>query len=513
MLIKFLHICLLFSLLTLHSFAQDEPPSPVKLIGKFDFDNPSERIIRHEFLDNNTRLWMLGANTVQLWDVVNKKVISSEPHGIEGLSKETLGGLSPDRQKILVLSSKFNDKSFVPDPVTGAPGAPVPDDVIFSGKKSGLAFRKAAVWDLNARKRLMMFEKPVYSGGWSKDGNTFFASSYVESSYLLDSHQDEATYDFFDSDGLKLRSSTTVKDVVWTFLTPDGSYFYSASSPEQKGFLGIPWVNGMARVVNIWNTRAGQMEKGLSVGGEEYATLTWKLYPSPSGRNMVMVAKHKTRDADHKLIFWELNGSAAPKYIVKANPRIRDSMVRYSPDEQFFAIDAGKNVQIYNAASGELKSELKDAELPAYWMDDNRLALDIYTKRMGVIDTATGDKRYDLPLLYITTQEPNNSYTTDSNGNVTYGTDTVVADYTRVKANPDRLNFLTFSNRLVKIFDVRQGNLLATVLEPSFSVVKQKYGEHNKILVDDAGWSEDGKIVYVVDSDRRAISLWDFKRN
>src|SRR5688572_16014876 len=88
---KLLSSTFLLAALVLSTFAQNEV-SPLTFKGKFDFDIPSEQILAHRFLDNGTKLWMLGANTIQVWDVESKKVISSEKHGIPYLSDRTFGG-------------------------------------------------------------------------------------------------------------------------------------------------------------------------------------------------------------------------------------------------------------------------------------------------------------------------------------------------------------------------------------------------------------------------------------
>ena len=47
-----------------------------------------------------------------------------------------------------------------------------------------------------------------------------------------------------------------------------------------------------------------------------------------------------------------MNGSIDPLYDIKPQPRIDDSDLRFSDDGKYFALDVGKNLQIYETATG-----------------------------------------------------------------------------------------------------------------------------------------------------------------
>lgn len=502
---KFLQVLFLLAVVAFSAFAQADG-SLVKLKGNFDFDNPAEQIIAHRFLDGGARLWLLGASTIQIWDVPNAKVISSQRHGINGLSRYTFGGLSLDGQKLLVLSETTYDQSLVPDPVI-ASQPKIPDHLIPTDKPDKF-IRKAAVWDLNSVKRLLLIDKAVYSGYWSKDGRVLVTADFAEFPYPMFPKKKEASFSFYDNGDLKLLSTINIKDLSWTHLSPDGALFYTASLTDKKSFLGVPYPNGMTRVVSIWNTRTGQNEKDLSVGGEDYATLTWKLMPSPSGRYLAMVSKHKSKDAEHKILFWEMNGSGAPKYTIKASPRIRDSFIRFSPDEKLFALDAGKNIQIYEAGTGQKKAEVLDSSLPDHWLADNQILINTYLGRMRVYNVATGNMLYQNPLYY-DSYENITSTSTDANGNTTTTSETVITDQTVVVPHPDGKVYLTYSDQYVKLFKVQTGELIETIVHPPFTVIKQKRTIREKDYVKKAGCTDDGKMLYVINAEGTLMTLWD----
>jgi len=55
-----------------------------RFVGKFDFENPNERILTYKPLDGG-RLQLIGSNTFQIWDTANNKVLESRRHAIENL--------------------------------------------------------------------------------------------------------------------------------------------------------------------------------------------------------------------------------------------------------------------------------------------------------------------------------------------------------------------------------------------------------------------------------------------
>ena len=480
--LQIVFLCILF---VFTAFAQTEqtpekPPekSLVKSLGDFDFENPAEQMINFRFIDGGTKLWMLGTNSIQVWDIQNKKVISSQRHGIEELSQHTFGPVSPDGSKFFFRRRKRLDYG---------------------------SYLSAYIFDLQKLKQVKVFDaQPLVNGEWSKDGKTFVSVSR-QPEPEKDTNVKKFAVTFWDGETFEQRKTITVPDLDWWYLTPDGGQFFTTSVPTKKWLGAIPYSNGMANVITVWNTKTGQTEKNLSVGSEDFAVLTWKLMPSPSGRYMAMVSKHKSKDEEHKILFWELGGSDAPKYTIKANPRIRDSGIRYSPDEEFFAIDSGKNVQVYESETGQKKGEIPNADLPDHWLAGNQILLKIFAKKMRALSVTSGEVIYENPLIY----ESYSSSSTDVSGD-TVSTETIVTDQTIVVPHPDGKLYLTYSNQFVRLFKVQSGELTETLVRPPFSVVKQKYSIREKRYVADAGWSPDGEIAFVINYEKNVISLWEF---
>jgi WD40 repeat protein len=450
------------------------------LKGNFDFENPAEKVITHRFLDNGTKLWMLGTSTIQLWDVADKKVISSRPHGIEELAAYTLDELSPDNSKLFYTRRKYLDVG---------------------------RFTSAYVFDLGALKQMQVFDpSTLISGAWSKSGKIFYTVSNEPKTGKKDEVKN-LLVSFWDGETLAPLRTLTIQDLDWWYLSPDGEKFFTTSVPTKKWLGLIP--NEMANkatTITVWNTKTGQVEKKLSVGDEDFGVLTWKLMPSPSGRYMAMVAKHKSKEEEHRILFWELNGSDAPKYSIKADPRLSDSNILYSPDERFFAVDSGKNIQVYQSETGQKKGEILNTNLPDYWLPGDQILFTTFARKMRAFSVATGNIIYEAPLIY----DSYDSGQTDASGQTT-GSETIVTDQTIVAPNPHGKVYLTYSNQYVKLYKADSGELIETVVQPPLSVARQNRAIRDKKYVSKAGWSEDGKTLWVINGDKTAMSLWDLK--
>ncbi len=452
------------------------------LKGTFDFENPAEEIVTHRLLGDGRKLWMLGENTVQIWDVEKQKVISSRRHEIDELRRYTLDELSPDASKLFYTRRKR----------------------IEYGR-----FESAYVFDLGSLKQMQVFDpSPLISGAWSKNGKIFYTVSNGPKTDKKDDVKN-LVVSFWDGETLAPLRTLTIQDLDWWYLSPDGAQFFTTSVPTKKWLGLIP--NEMANkatMITVWNTKTGQVAKNLSVGDEDFGVLTWKLMPSPSGRYMAMVSKHKSKEEEHRILFWELNGSDAPKYSIKADPRLSDSNIRYSPDERFFAVDSGKNIQVYQSETGQKKGEILNTNLPDYWLPGDQLLFTTFAKKMRAFSVASGHLLYENPLIY----ESYSSSSTDVSGDTT-STETIVTDQTVVVPNPAGKVYLTYSNQYVKLYKADSGELIETVLQPPLTVVKLKRAIREKAYVKKAGWSEDGKMLWVINADETAMSLWDFKNN
>lgn len=497
----YFRVFLLILLISATSFSQ-LPFNNFQFRGKFDFENPSETILSYDLFEQGKKLRLIGNNTIQLWDVESKKVLSSRKHEIEDLSEATFGGVSPDKNKLFVLGYETKAKE------KDAPKIKTP----------------AKIYDLESGKLLKVLDKSdrlIKSAVWSRNGKILVtADNDLLSRKEYFAHKDETEISFWDGETLEFRSSTIIKDLTWFYISEDGNDFFTTSVPEKKGWFGIPFVNGMTNVINIWDTQTAKNDKNLSIGDENFHTQTYKLMPSPNGKYFAIVSKNKETDDEHRVILWQIGNGAMPKYTIKANPKIRDSLIAYSPDSKYFALDSGKDVQIYDIESGKMTKEVKGYNLPHYWLNDNQTFVYDKIDSLKAVNIADSAVVYQNPLVYITETTENYKGTKDVFGNEEKESITTTIDSTTVVPSPNRKMFLTYSNSAVDVFNGENGtNLQSIIKSPPIKKKKAKvlgitifkFNEYPPTTVKSVEWSDDSRMIIVKDISRSFLSIWEIK--
>lgn len=491
---RFLPLFLLCLLCSPVALAQTKPNFRLK--GEFGFQDRDKRIMLDKYLDREDRLLLLGSESLLLLDVGNAKVLESRPSGLP----------------MLVVSDdcEFDDWVFSPD---GRKILIIEETHAKDGAK-----QKASIWDWQTGKEIAVLDKSptrIQAGSWSKNGKTLI--TYDHDSNFWANNLSKLGVSFWDGETFEYRYSITVDFPTWTHLSDDGRRFFAASG-RRKSFFGVKYVSDSRGVINVWDTSSERIEKTISMSDPHFNIRTSKIAVSPDGRFLIFVNKHKSKSTEHRLLAWEMNSSIRPKYEFQANPKIADSYVRFSPDGKYFALDAGKSLQIYETQTGEKRFELPDVEPPDFWLNDNRTLINDDWEKMEAFEIANGKKVYEQKLIHHSVDLPTGIGTTDSNGNITYDTKTVILDTTRIVPHPGGKMFLTYSNQYVKVFDSLTGALLRTVISPDLAAPTpdfcQKYPKQCKgSLVWKAGWSSDGKTLYVFNANRQTVSLWELLEN
>jgi WD40 repeat protein len=223
-----------------------------------------------------------------------------------------------------------------------------------------------------------------------------------------------------------------------------------------------------------------------------------------------MVKKHKSISSEHRLLAWEIDGGVNPKYELRPQPKIDDSRIEFSPDGKYFALDVGKNLQIYETDAGKLKVELTNVELPSWGWLDNEILASVDYKQKNFFEQGKMLKAYnadDGRLMFKQRLEYDEGevYRDMSSDAV----DTVVGNDTTLRPHPTKKLFLTVSNLFVKIFDSRTGELLQTVVHPLIRVdTKGKMRMTHGNTVESADWTKDGRALYVFSANHTSVSLW-----
>jgi WD40 repeat protein len=460
-----------------------QPKAIVEDKGNFGLHVVDDSIIWHKYLEEKNELLLIGRRNIELLDLTSFKVIETRPLDLSAVQLRAddydyeTWPISPNGRRIVLLGQRE------------------------ARTKSKTEDKQAAiVLDLQTGKQIALLENPdrIHAASWSRNGKTLMT---MDTSYV-DIFTTKLNVSFWDGETFAPRFSINLENVTWIYLSSDGERFFAASG-RRKSFFGIKHVADDDSVVRIWRTRTGELEKTISVGNAEFHPKTREIGMTPDEKFLVMVNKHKSDSSEHRLLAWEVNGGIRPIYEINPKPKIDDSRVVFSQDGKYFALDVGKNLQIYETETGRMKAELANVELPSRgWIDDETLADVDYKSHSYVLnglDASNGRLLYQQKLDYAS--EYVSYYTSDGESNV--------INYTVIKPHPTKRIFLTQGDQFVKIFDSRSGELLQTVVHPLIktdSKGRQRM-THGK-TVDSADWSKDGKMLYVFSSNGQSVSLW-----
>jgi WD40 repeat protein len=473
-------------LLTLLCFSTTYPQSSpvVQAKGNFGLHVMNDKIRQHKYLEEENQLLLVGWNSYQLLDLTDFRVIHMQTIDLPYSDLrpwQSDWAISPDGRRM-----------------------------VLTGLKEGYTKTKsetkqiAYVLDLQKGKRIAKLEHPdqIYTASWSKNGKTLMTMDAAGASFL----RRTLNVSFWDGETFEFRHTITLETATWIYLSNDGERFFAASG-KPKNLLGIKYVADADSVVRVWKTRDGELEDTIVRSGGGFNPKTREIEISPDEKFLVMVNKHKSSPSKHRLLVWKLEGGAKQAYELQPQPKIDASRVEFSPDGKYFALDVGKNLQIYETETGKLKVELTKVELPSWgWLNNETLA-NVDFKAKSLFETGKMLTAFDANngrLLFKQRLEY-----AEGKGTVAYEPETIVTDDTTIRPHPTRKMFLTSSNQFVKIYDSRTGELLQTVIEPA--VVVDLMGKTRKTrgnLVVSADWSKDGQTLYVFSANHQSVSLW-----
>lgn len=458
----------------LASAAAAQTRQPFEHKGDFVFDAQEPVLARR--LTGDHRLVLVGRKATRALDFAAAKLDDPRPLGLHDLGKKDKLLISPTGLRMLVVPSRSS--------------------------------RPAAVWDLEAGKLLATLKtsRPVRAGFWSEDGGTLVTASNEYAPFTVGATSVEVT--FWDA-GTLARLSTLPSDKVgWWHLTADGrKCFFSIG--EGKNYLILKYIRGPGTEIGVWDVRGGRVEQTVGAGGEDVIRAA---YVSPGEKYLAFLARAPgSKEVEGRVAVFEIDKTASryglkPRYDVRPVQQPPQVGAAFSPGAKYFAVDAGKVIRIYESAGGEKRMETAEIESPNGWLNDETF-LRHYGGLMKAYDTATGKLLYEQKQVYDEYEytEPS-SYSSEGYDPGT--TRVVVNDRTHIRVHPAGRMFLTYSNQYVKVFDARTGELLQELVSPPTDYTKKKPRLSDKPLVSEAGWSYDGRTLYVVGADGRAVSLW-----
>ena len=472
-----------------------------RLVGKYVSDAP---ILAYQFYDNNTKLVIVNTATVQVYDLRTNQERTSIKHDA-GETIWNYGGANLDFTKFIVFGLKIKRKGESSDKLPAAV-YDVDTGSLLKSLESSQKVIKGALWSKNGKTLV------TASDGRFTEGGRFDLDENPTNSLTFDL-TNEIEICFWDGETLEKRAAITVSNVTWHFLSADGEHLLVASGP-QRSVLGVKYASEKAAAINVYSTRDGRIEKQINANDAESLVKTRKINVAPNGATLALAVKSRSNQPDELRVYQIGDKGGAPQYSIAISPKIGNSAVGYSPDNKLVAVDAGRDTQVFDLATGAKQFEIANFNVPDFWLNNNRIALYQKLDKMRAVSLPDGKIIYEQPLYFRTETitKPSFSYKKEPE------TETIVVDSTRIAPRADGKMLLTYSNQAVTLIDAATGiEVQKLIVAPPvrerqtkvLGIFKAKIKEYGLPTVGFARWSTDGRRVVVMNAQRTALTVWE----
>lgn len=496
---RIVSITLLFFCTSFAAFSQSRPV----LQAKGEFRIEEDRIITEKFLPSENQLLLVGQKNIWLWDLATAKLSASRPIDVPDVTEDKPRVISPNGLYMIIFGNY---------------------DARDKGNKIK---RPASVWNLETGKQIAVFDKttkPVRYAAWSRNGKTLVTASDTIDQERTDA--DPVEISFWDGASFQHLNTVPEGNVKWSYLSADGStFFYSVA--ETKSFIIDKFLKDSGGPLSVWDIKTGKVEQTIFANPNDQKQGMRSLSISPDERFLTYVTQPpKSKDVESTLVVLSIDSTHAinRKYEIKPTPKISDWSASFSPDGKYFALTTGKVgywsyddglvLQLYSTEAGFKIAELTKHYAPGYWLNDDQILLFDYGVRMEAVEVPVNRKLYESKLIY------KSSHRTKTHpgipGLTVRWTEDVgfhIQDQTKIVPHVSGRMFLTYSNQYVKVYDAQTGTVLQTLVEPAIDTSKpvdpkKEPRLSHAPLVSKAGWSSDGKTLYIVSADKKTVSFW-----
>jgi hypothetical protein len=429
-----------------------------------------ESIEQTRILDNRAKVALVGRKTIQIWDLINAKLLNSFPHEIKKRGGERFQ-MSPDNRFLIGIRDRFVPLNLVKDDR--------PD--------------QALIYDLSTGKQVGALQRPatpIRTAEWSANGQTIVTFS--------NTLQKEVEISYWNGSDFAWRSSLNVKGYSWHYLTRDGTYLYVGSG----GLTFFEKVYGSytGSTVRVYNTITGKLEGELTADAK-YKIAHGRTFVSPD-------EKFLATEGDRKIVVWNLSersSRVAPKYeITPTDPKKKLSLEGVSYDGLFW-IATDKDARVYyETATGKPVSKVP--QLVDLKFNYSNLIL-VPKTDYAIVQDCGGARIIDLQTNKLVTDVKFKcqSGTSEDGSSWSYTDDFVIP-------NDDGTLLLDFADvpkskeRELKIRNLNSGAILETLSfpgKPPIKAYEPKWGPGN-------WWFKDN-YVFAMSQDERTILIWETK--
>ncbi len=459
---KFLQAGFLCLVLPAISFSQ-AGKDVFQLKSRIDF---SPGLIQTSFSENENKLFLIGKEEIQLWDVSANKFLRAYPHSFPLIAPGDLLGR---------LFNVRNPMIFSPD---GSKGI-----LLLSKEEKGNW--SATVWDLRTGNRTGVLQRPdkaIRSANFSEDGKT-----------IISTHGDPAETElvFWDGENFAYRNSLLVRDLSWHHLSRDGEKIFIGTGKANKWAGQILGYDDAGKV-ELWNARTAKVEKTFRAQNVKFKSV---MGPGPM---LSKDEKFLAARSGNNVAVWDTSGDGSPKFEIKpADIKKNIGLINLSDDGRYVVASGNGNIGIYELETGKLYKTIAFGGDRSELSPDNKYFIVRYTGAVAVFEVETGKLLYTLTIKTYTTDDP-------------YGGASHTGESESAKVSPSGRFIMIYGDKEVGIFDIAGGKRVQTLVDPRTA----KYKDNGKIKdsglnTRKADWIGSEDSLYVFGKENRFYLLWD----
>ena len=424
-------------------------------------------IMQTSLAENENKLYLIGKQNIQLWDISANKLVKAYPHEFSPIAPiGFLGKLLDIRYPLIINAEKTKGIA------------------LLSKKENGN--QTAALWDLRSGKQVGLIYRPgktIRSMDFSGDGKT-----------IISTHGELADMEIviWDTETLSVRNSIAARDLSWIHLSNDGEKIFIGTG-KANTWAGNVLGYDDSNKIDLLNARTGKLERS---------------FKAPGIKSGSTIGSSPTLDKDERFIaartgddvtVWDTNGDGTPKYVINEKVKRAYRPLRISDDGRFLVTVPDRIINVYDIETGKLYKGIPTTDQldSCYLSPDSRYLIKRYTGTVAVTDLESGKFLYNLSI------DTYNQEDSTSGLSASYESENAAV-------SPNSKFIMIYGPKQVRIFDIADGKMLQTLIDPQ----TVKYKDSGKLKDDGldgmtASWIGNGDSVRVLGDSDRVYFQWD----
>ncbi len=295
----------------------------IEFKAKIGFTNDEDKIVTHEFLENGSKVLIIGEKNLQLWDVKNAKLLNSVSHELSQFAPR--GFVST--YLLLGIPQALDWKPFVVEPH---------GKWIITVEKVGASENNSAiVRDLQTLKQLAVLDLP----GVSTD---YVAYDEQKNEIMTFGNDDlDTAFASWNIDDFSRKDLVSVKDYKWHQIIRDEKKILVGSGDTKFSWSAI--TNKQGDTLTLRDVKTGALEKQFSAENLKPDTTFQTTIVTPNEN--FLISKR-----DNRVFVWEIDGDGKPKFEISSpNPK-NDFDLKKIVNQKFIVGKLDEQIRIYDVA-------------------------------------------------------------------------------------------------------------------------------------------------------------------